>query len=385
MEPAAMPLTRPRRHASRFVRPRLEALEQRQVLSGVLGHEVLEVHQGVPSAEYQTIQSAVNAAAPGDEVLVFSGVYREAVTVTTPGLTIEGAPNANVVLEGSGQAWNGISVEGAPGAPLDGFVLSNMTVRDFVYNGVMLVGVNNFALENITAVNNGEYGLYPVLSAHGSISGCLARGSNDTGIYVGQSSDVSVSNNFAFDNVNGIEVENSTNVRTTYNVVGGNTVGILVDLLPAFLVAVPGYTPVESSSNNLVAHNLVIANNRPNTAEGIGAAEPPGTGIAVIGGDNNVLRDNFVVGNAFAGIALLSGNNLLALLNLGPGTPGYSMGEAVDPTDTLIAYNYVEGNGFLSTVPQGFPMPADLVWTGTGLNNHWVNNTFGTSDPAMLP
>ena len=86
-----MLLTRPRRHTNRLVRPRLEALEQRQVLSDVLGHHVLEVYQGNPSAQYQTIQSAVNAAIPGDEIVVFSGVYRDAVQVTTPGLTIEGA------------------------------------------------------------------------------------------------------------------------------------------------------------------------------------------------------------------------------------------------------------------------------------------------------
>jgi parallel beta-helix repeat protein len=380
-----MRLTRPGRQTSRFARLSLEVLEQRQVLSGVSGHHILEVHQDQPSAKYHSIQSAVDAAAPGDEVLVFSGVYHEAVQVTTPGLTIEGARNAKVVLEGSGQALNGISVEGAPGAPLNGFVLKNVTVRDYVDNGVFLIGVKNFALENISALNNGEYGLFPVLSTHGSISGSLARGSNDSGIYVGQSSDISVSNNVAFDNVNGIEVENSSNVRTTFNVVGGNTVGILVDLLPAAVVAVPGYAPVESSSHNLVAHNLVIGNNRTNTAspDDIASVEPSGTGIAVIGGDHTIVRDNVVVGNAFTGIALLSGNDLLALA---PGTPGYSAGVAVDPAHTLITHNFVEGNGFYTgPLPHGFPAPADLIWTGTGDNNHWVHNIFDTSDPSTLP
>jgi parallel beta-helix repeat protein len=380
-----MPLTRPGRQSVRFARLSIEALEQRQVLSGVSGHEILEVHQDQPSAKYQTIQSAVDAAAPGDEVLVFSGVYHEAVQVTKPGLTIEGAPNAKVVLEGSGQALNGISVEGAPGASLNGFVLNNVTVCDFVDNGVFLIGVKNFTLENIRAVNNGEYGLYPVLSAHGSISDSIASGSNDSGIYVGQSSDISVSNNFAFNNVNGIEVENSSNVQTTYNLVSGNTVGILLDLLPAGLVAVPGYAPIESSSNNLVAHNLVIGNNRTNTAshDDIASVEPAGVGIAVIGGDHNVVRDNYVVGNAFAGIAVLSGNDLLAQV---ANTPPYSPGAAVDPTHTLIAHNFVEGNGFYTgPLPPGFPTPADLIWTGTGLNNDWDHNTFGSSDPTVLP
>ena len=36
-------------------------------------------------------------------------------------------------------------------------------------------------------------------------------------------------------------------------------------------------------------------------------------------------------------------------------------------------------------LPPGFPAPADLVWTGTGHNNHWSRNRFDTSDPGMLP
>ncbi|MGI9610561.1 MAG: hypothetical protein ACR2NL_09750, partial [Acidimicrobiia bacterium] len=37
--------------------------------------------------EYPTIQAAVDAADPGDLVLVDRGVYRESVQVNTPGLT----------------------------------------------------------------------------------------------------------------------------------------------------------------------------------------------------------------------------------------------------------------------------------------------------------
>ncbi len=40
--------------------------------------------------DYPTIQSAVDAADPGDLVLIDRGVYLEEVEVTTPGLTIRG-------------------------------------------------------------------------------------------------------------------------------------------------------------------------------------------------------------------------------------------------------------------------------------------------------
>jgi parallel beta-helix repeat protein len=272
------------------------------------------------------------------------------------------------VIENPGGADNGISVVGAPGLPLKGFTLANVTVRDFSANGVFLIAVKDFVLSHVRAEGNAGYGLYPVLSTHGLIEYSVTTGSNDSGIYVGQSADVIIRGNTAYDNVNGIEVENSSEVQTIHNVVYNNTVGILVDLLPAALVAIPGFTPVEASTHNLVADNAVFGNNRANTAPG---------------SDHTTVRNNVVVGNAFAGIALLSGTDLLALA---PGTPGYSPGVDPNPNDTLIAGNLVLGNGFYTgPVPPGFPAPADLVWTLSGKRNHWRGNLFGTSSPNNLP
>src|SRR5207249_3166887 len=128
--------------------------------------------------------------------------------------------------------------------------------------------------------------------------------SNETGIYVGESNDVVVRNNLAFDNVVGIEIENCVNVRAVYNVVYNNTLGILEDLLPGF--------PMHywSSSGNVIASNWVINNNRPNTAapDDIASTIKSGTGIALVGGDHTVVQRNVVIGNSEMGIIVLSGN-----------------------------------------------------------------------------
>jgi hypothetical protein len=152
-----------------------------------------------------------------------------------------------------------------------------------------------------------------------------------------------------------------------------------MDLLPGFPLA------FEVSSHNLVTNNLVFNNNRHNTAQpgDIASVEPPGVGIAVVGGDHNVIQANLVLGNAFVGIVLLSGNDLLALAP--PGTPAYPAGVDPNPNDTLVQFNVVLGNGFITSVPLGFPQPADLVWTGTGTGNHWKHNIFQTSTPSHLP
>jgi parallel beta-helix repeat protein len=350
--------------------PRLEALEGREVPSVGGPQHVLQVHQGDPHAAFQTIQSAVNAARPGDEVLIFGGTYREAVTVSTPGLTLQGAPGARVVIQKPGAA-NGLTVQSASAAPLAGFTLANVTVRGFTANGVFLSGVTNFVLKDLTVQNNGDYGVFPLLSANGLIDDVAASGSNDTGIYVGESSNVTIHNNQAFNNVNGIEIENSVGVTATQNVVYNNTVGILEDLLPGL--------STEVASGNVISGNVVFGNNRPNTASpgDLAAVEPPGTGIAVLGGSQTRVLGNVVFGNALVGIAVLSGADLLP-----PGS--YQNGPDPNPNNTLVAGNIVLGNGFVPP-PPGFPQPADLLWTGTGTGNHWKDNIFGSSTPGTLP
>src|SRR5262249_37791800 len=79
---------------------------------------------------YSTIQGAVNAASPGDWVLIEPGVYDEAVLVTTPGIHIRGMDRNGVILDGQHEAGaegrNGIDV-----FKTDGVSIENLTVKNF--------------------------------------------------------------------------------------------------------------------------------------------------------------------------------------------------------------------------------------------------------------
>ena len=132
-------------------------------------------------ADHETIQDAVDAAAPGDLILVSPGVYNEVVNVTTPELTIRGLDRNEVILDGEFELDNGIRVLGAGGVAIE-----NMTARNYTFNGFFWTGVDGYRGSYLTAYRNGDYGLYAFDSVNGLFEHSYAAGSPDAGFYIGQ-------------------------------------------------------------------------------------------------------------------------------------------------------------------------------------------------------
>ena len=322
-----------------------------------------------------SIQAAVNSAKPGMLIVIEPGTYAEAVTVTQPGIRLVGLTNSKgegVILQNPGNVETGITVvQGA-----DGFSLDNITLQNFTENGILLTGVNGFHLAHIHAINNGEYGIFPVFCSHGTIEFCTANGHADTGIYVGQSSDVVIRLNKVFDNVNGIESENSDNIFITLNETYNNTLGIFADLLPGLKIT--------SSTNIRISANIVKNNNHPNFSPpgDLAAVVPSGIGILVLGTDQTIVEKNFVTGNNFTGIVVFSSLVLGTLAGLPP--EAFADIEP-NPDGAKIRANILSKNGLL---PPSLPIPlpgVDLLWDGSGVNNCWSSNIFKTSYPSPLP
>jgi parallel beta-helix repeat protein len=352
----------------------------------------------------ESIRAALAQAQPGDRVQVLPGTYREgspgdlnAVTIGTSGISLVGmsTPHRPVILENMGGQSFGIWVSpadssgvaaqsdrehppcGQLGTTVRGFSLSGFTVRGFGLDGVHLACVDGFSLSRNVADGNGEYGLFPVVSRHGSIvNNEVMNTRTDAGIYVGQSEGVAVTNNHVHDNLLGIEVENSLSCDVTGNVVHGNTFGIFIDILP--------FLERQRQEDTSITGNQVYDNNRPNTAEPdeLLGLLPPGIGILLTGADRTRVSGNAVTGNQFVGIGVTS--LCLAFALQGVACAGLDIDPNAD-TNRIVG-NLVLDNG---TVPVGIPpldaLRADIVWDGTGTGNCWQGNTYATSLPAALP
>jgi len=356
------------------IRPCLEELERRELPSalGSLSPAVrnlaaVPIHHTTLVHPDESIQAAVNAARPGTTVLLEPGVYHQSVRIGTPDLTLAGLGGA--VLANPGRADDGIVVTPAG----RGVTLANLTIRGFADNGVVLEAVHGLRISHVTATDDGDYGLFPIACTGGVIEGCSASGHRDTGIYVGQSAAVTIRDCTAFDNVNGIEVENSRDVRVFDSRAYGNTAGVLIDLLPGL--------PVQRTDEILVRGNRVNANNRPNDADphDIASAIPPGVGILVLGAKHTAVYGNTVEANHFTGVAVAS----TALLTQLAGIKTSLAGIDPAPRGVTVRRNTVVHNGTSSPLP-GVP-GADLLWDRSGTDNHWSANVFGTSLPAALP
>ena len=75
----------------------------------------------------QSIQAAINAAQPGERIVVCQATYFEALVINKDGLILEGKPVAT--LDGTGATTTRYGITLANG--LDGFTLKNFEVRNF--------------------------------------------------------------------------------------------------------------------------------------------------------------------------------------------------------------------------------------------------------------
>jgi len=169
------------------------------------------------------------------------------------------------------------------------------------------------------------------------------RGASDAGIYVGQSENIIVRRNRVFENVAGIEIENSNHAEVTENLATRNTGGILVFDLPGL--------PKVGGGSVLIARNAVIDNNTDNFApEGnIVASVPAGTGVMVMANRQVHIQQNALVNNGTAHI-------LLTVYSRDFSDERYEP----RPVDILVSGNIYGRAGFAPDIPGGADLTSAL-------------------------
>ena len=318
-----------------------------------------------------TIQAAVDAAHPGDIIRVPPGIYRENLLVTKNNITIKGQSGA--IPDGTGLPGNsGITVRASsPSSRINGFKLTGLQIQNYGRNGVILVRVDNYQIEDGKYINNEEYGIFPIRSSHGLIRSNQVSGSNDTGIYIGQSQDAIIQGNYVSDCTVGIEVEVSSTITVKDNRLTGNTIGMTAVVLPGLSLTV--------TTDIQIIDNTFDNNNRANPVTDptdILSQLPSGSGLLIFGADHVIVKDNKVVQNNSVGIAVTQLPPALA-----------SLDPRIDPFPdyNAIIDNVVMENGS-NPDPKLVPFPpGDLLWDVSGTGNCWSDNAFNTAFPSSLP
>ena len=323
---------------------------------------IVEVRPG------ESIQEAVDRAGRNGIVRIYPGTYHENVLVIHHGVTIEGVVRngKRPVLDGRNLLPDAISGLG------NDFTVMNLEIRNYQGNGVVVHKARNVVYRNLILHNTGLYGVYPIECDGVLVEDCKVSGARDAGIYVGQSRNIVVRRNEAFQNVTGIEIENCVNAIVEDNYVHNNTGGILVFLLP--------FNPSKVQDGCIVRRNRVINNNTPNFAdpEAIVSNVLKGTGIMLLAADNTEVYENEIVGNGTFGIMTIGLRQIFPAptpLDVDPNPDGNRIYNNIlrdngkDPDERLKRF--------------GIP-PVDLLWDMTGKGNTW-NQPDGTRFPAKLP
>jgi hypothetical protein len=329
------------------------------LLSGPAAADVIKVSSG------ESIQAAIDQAAPGDTIKLAPGTYQENVQIKTAGITLKGAGEDETVIEpGTTPApvapvceGTGICVSDAtdPTAPpsLEDVRIKDMNVRGFPFSGVFFFATINHRINDVLAEDSG-YGIAGFNTTGGRYWDNTTPRNHEAGIYVGESenADAVVRDNVSNGNVGfGIFVRDASSGVIEDNETLDNCLGILfLDTPGPFDVA--NWVARENQAN----HNTGVCP----AEEGETGPSVGGVGIAIAGAHAVTLVGNEVNDNVPSGPVDVSGG--IVVVSFPPAIA----------TDNVIKFNRAFGNS-----------PVDLLWDQQG-NNTFTGNRCGTSDPDGL-
>ena len=253
------------------------------------------------------LQLKLILAEPGDTIKLESGFYPILGSLSMEGkqdIVIKGSGMNGTILDFSTQidGAQGLSITNCKNIILEDFSVQNAkgdAIKCQYTNGIIFRRLRTQWMDG-PKETNGAYGIYPVQCNNVLIEYCVAIAASDAGIYVGQSKNIIVRYSEAYENVAGIEIENSIGADVYGNNVHSNTGGILVFNLPDLIV--------KEGRLIRIFENIIKDNNISNFAPkgNIVAKVPAGTGIMIMATEFVEVFDNTIINNKTAGTAIVS-------------------------------------------------------------------------------
>jgi hypothetical protein len=394
------------------------------------GVRVLRVgtFDGIPG-QYSSIQAAVNAAQPGDWVLVAPGDYHETgsdaagVMITTPNIHVRGLDRNGVIIDGTrAGAPRCSSAEADQGAAgrngievfeTDGVTIDNLTACNFLsageggneiwWNGGDGTGTRNlasFSGSYLSATSTfwksandprGEYGIFVSnTTGPGMIAHTYASNMADSGYYIGACPDCNTilddaHGEFSALGYSGTNSGGNLTIRNSefdQNTTGVSTNSQNNDDAPSPQDGVcpnNGIGPTGTHSCCFFVNNNVHDNNNVSVpATGSAALGPPGTGIVIAGGRTDTVMNNHFSNNgswAVLVVPFLDLGTPPPIAHCEGGEDGFLGGCLYGDWGNEVASNSFVGNGFFAN-----PTNGDLADLSDPHDpgNCWHDNT----DPA---
>lgn len=260
-----------------------------------------------PESLSAELQKALIMAKEGDVIRLPEGSFsfkRSLSLNDTPNISIIGAGKGKTILSFKDQ------IEGAEGMLIKNVKklrLEGFTVADSKGDAIKVQGCNDVIMRDLETTwtdgpkpTNGAYGLYPVSSTNVLMEKCEASYAMDAGIYVGQSRNVVVRDNYVHHNVAGLEIENTIVGEVYNNIARENTGGMLIFDMPDL--------PQANGDRIKFYDNLMENNNGENFAPKgmVVSTIPPGSGMIIMSHSNIEAYNNTIKGHKTLGIAINS-------------------------------------------------------------------------------
>ncbi len=177
---------------------------------------------------YSTIQAAVNAASPGDTIIVREGTYIENVVVNVNDLTVQTETGSTSTIVQAADPGHHVFEITADSVKLSGFTVTGASLEIEYPAGIYLYNADSCIISKNIASNNG-FGIHLSGSSNNmitnnTVSKCL------WGIHLSGSSNNIFSNNTAnVNNFDGISLSESSNNTLSDNAMSGNRYNFWVE------------------------------------------------------------------------------------------------------------------------------------------------------------